>query len=209
MAVMGSRTTDAPVSLGEYVPTADRVVVMRGITWEGFETLLALRGERSRPKLAYLDGEVELMTTSREHEGIKSNVGCFVDAYCLERGIKFAKYGNWTLTDNVAHSGIEPDECYAFGHSPSQKARPDLAIEVVWTSGGIDKLEAYRRLQIGEVWFWQAELLTPFVLGASGYERRARSECLPELDLALVSRLAQLDTSDAVVAFLATLRAHS
>ena len=84
----------------------DRVVVMRGITWEGFETLLALRGERSRPKLAYLDGEVELMTTSREHEGIKSNVGCFVDAFCLERRIRFAKYGNWTLEDSSSRSGI-------------------------------------------------------------------------------------------------------
>ena len=50
MAEMVSRTTDAPVPLGDYVPTADSVIVMSGITWEGFESLLALRGERSRPE---------------------------------------------------------------------------------------------------------------------------------------------------------------
>ena len=209
MAAMALRTTDAPVPLGEYVPTSDRVVVMRDITWTGFETLLALRGERSRPKLAYLDGAVELMTTSREHEGIKSNVGCFIDAYCLERGIRFAKYGNWTLKGEIEKTGVEPDECYAFGASPGQKPRPDLVIEVVWTSGRIDKLEAYRRLQIGEVWFWEDDILAPFVLQESGYEQRTESECLAGFDLALVSRLSRRDTSDALVEFLAALRGHS
>jgi hypothetical protein len=28
---------------------------------------------------------------------------------------------------------------------------PDIAIEVVWTSGGIDKLEVYRGLDVPEV----------------------------------------------------------
>ena len=210
MAVMMSRSTDAPVPLGEYVPTADRVLVMRGITWEGFETLLALRGEHGRPRLAYLDGAVELMTTSREHEGIKSNVGCFVDAYCLDRGVTFAKYGNWTLKDEHERTAVEPDECYSFGPNPRERSCPDLVIEVVWTSGGIDKLEAYRRLGVREVWFWEAMTLAAFVLGTAGYERRERSACLPGFDLALVSTLSQRDTSEAVAEFLAALRAgHS
>ena len=209
MAAMVSRMTDAPVRLGDYVPTADRVIVMRGITWEGFETLLALRGEHSRPKLAYLDGAVELMTTSREHEGIKANVGCFVDAYCLERGVRFAKYGNWTLKDELAKIAVEPDECYSIGPNPRDKACPDLVIEVVWTSGGLDRLEAYRQLGVSEVCFWEDMALAPFVLGARGYERRERSVCLPGFDLALVSTLSQRDTSEALTEFLAALRAHS
>jgi Uma2 family endonuclease len=93
MVAMVSRTTDAPVPLGQYVPTADSVVVMWGMSWDAYETLLALRGERSRPKLAYLDGVVELMSPSRDHEGIKSVIGCFVEAYCTERGIPWQAYG--------------------------------------------------------------------------------------------------------------------
>ncbi|MFN9407014.1 MAG: Uma2 family endonuclease, partial [Dolichospermum sp.] len=41
----------------------------------------------------------------------------------------------------------------------ANRKRPDLVIEVVVSSGGIDKLEAYKRLQIPEVWFWMNDEL--------------------------------------------------
>jgi Uma2 family endonuclease len=41
-----------------------------------------------------------------------------------------------------------------FNFSPS-KPTPDLVIEVVFTSGGIKKLNLYPSLNIPEVWFWQ------------------------------------------------------
>jgi Uma2 family endonuclease len=207
MAAVTLRLTDAPVSLSDYVPMADQRVVLDGIDWAGYEALLALRGERSRPKLAYLDGAVELMSTSREHEGLKSVIGCLLEAFCLEREIDFSPYGNWTLKAQLARAGAEPDECYVFGARPQEKDWPDLAIEVIWTHGGIDKLEVYRRLRVGEVWFWDRGEISVHVLGRAGYEVRSRSARLPELDLELVSRLAQLEpTSAAVRQLLATLR---
>jgi len=36
--------------------------------------------------------------------------------------------------------------------------------EVVWTSGGIDKLEIYRRLGVGEVWRWKDSRIEIHVL---------------------------------------------
>ncbi len=191
--------TATPVSLGDYVPTADQVIVMSGVSWDGYETMLALRGDRSRPKLAYLDGELELMTTSRDHEGIKSSVGCLVERFCLETGIDFSPYGNWTLLQKVKDAGAEPDECYIFGKKPREKTQPDLVLEVVWTSGGINKLEIYRRLGIGEVWFWKRDAIRPFILVDGQYEERERSACIPDLDLAWLCKLAQIEpTSDAI-----------
>ena len=209
MAAMALRTTDAPVPLGEYVPTSDRVVVMRDITWTGFETLLALRGERSRPKLAYLDGAVELMATSFEHETIKSNVGRLVEAYCDEAGVDWSPKGNWTLLRKARQVGAEPDECYIFGRE-LRRDRPDLVIEVVWTHGGIDKLEIYRRLDIPEVWFWDNDAIGVHCLESGKYVTRDRSGFLPELDLDLICRMAQLHpTSEARRQLIATLRGHS
>jgi Uma2 family endonuclease len=207
MAAMISRLTDAPLLLGDCVPRTDQLIVIEGVDWAGYEALLALRGERSRPKLAYLDGVVELMSTSREHEGLKSVVGRLVEAYCLERDIAFSAYGNWTLKQQVKRSGIEADECYIFGPRPKDKDRPDLAIEIVWTSGGIDKLEAYRRLQVGEVWFWKHHAISVHVLGDDGYAAHERSVCLPGLDLALVCRLALVEPmSEAIKQLRAALR---
>jgi Uma2 family endonuclease len=207
MVAMVARTTDAPVPLGEYVPTADSVIVMSGMSWDAYESLLALRGERGRPKLAFLDGVVELMSPSRHHEGIKRVIGHLVEVYCAERGIPWQGYGEWTQRDPGEKAGLEPDECYVFDRDPERKDRPDLAIEVVWTAGGIDKLEIYRRLAIPEVWFWARDRITVFVLGASGYEQRATSACVPGIDLDLVCRLIPVKpTSEAGEQFRAALR---
>jgi Uma2 family endonuclease len=197
---MVSRSTITPVPLGEYVPTADHRVVMFGVSWAAFESLLAARGERSAPRMAYLDGAVEIMSPSRDHEGIKSLIGRLVEASCLARGILVAPYGGWTLRAEPKAAGLEPDECYVFGSDPKHRDRPDLAIEVVWTSGGIDKLEAYRRLSVGEVWFWKDDALSVHVLVGDRYEVRTRSACLPELDLPLVCRLCALDTLNEAIA---------
>lgn len=132
MAAMISRSTSAPVPLGEYVPSADERIVIRNVGWAGFQALLALRGERRRPRMAYLDGSVELMGASRDHEGIKSTIGCLVEAYCLARKIPFSPYGSWLLDDESEDAGIEPDECYVFGANPRSIDRPELAqIDVI------------------------------------------------------------------------------
>jgi Uma2 family endonuclease len=65
--------------------------------------------------------------------------------------------------------------------------RHDLAIEVVVTSGGIDKLKAYQRLQIPEVWFWEKGQLSLYALRTNCYEEITQSEALPKLDIALLA----------------------
>ncbi|WP_333076597.1 MULTISPECIES: Uma2 family endonuclease [unclassified Microcoleus] len=79
----------------------------------------------------------------------------------------------------------EADKSYELG---ADRERPDLAIEVVVTSGGIDKLEAYKRLQIPEVGFWENSRLSLYALRQQGYEEIASSQLLPELDIALLVR---------------------
>ncbi|HWO17812.1 MAG TPA: Uma2 family endonuclease [Kofleriaceae bacterium] len=196
---MISPWTRTPGSLDDLLSMAEQRAVLDGVDWDKYEALLALRGERSHPKLTFLDGVIELMSTSREHESLKSVIGCLVEAFCLERDIDFSPYGNWTLKARGKLAGVEPDECYVFGARPQDKGSPDLAIEVVWTHGRIDKLEAYRRLGVGEVWIFRQDELAAHVLGRGGYERSERSAFLPALDLALVGRLARIEPASAAV----------
>lgn len=175
----------ARIPAGEYVPTADHRVVLTGATWEHYEMELAMRGEKSVPRLAYLEGALELMSPSRDHERITSYLGRLVETYAEEHDIELSAYRSWTLKNERSASG-EPDECYIVGEDQS-KDRPDLVIEVVWTSGGLDKLEIYRRLRIEEVWFWLDGKLEVYVLREGVYEKAARSRWLPGLDLDLMS----------------------
>ncbi len=45
-------------------PSDEPCVVLRGIGWRGYTTLLRLRGEKSSPKMMYLDGDLTLVSSS-------------------------------------------------------------------------------------------------------------------------------------------------
>ena len=187
---MAAMTSSAAVGVAELATKVDNRVIMRGLDWTGFQTLLKLRGDRSRPRMAYLDGAVELMTTSWDHERIKTRLAALVEAYLCELDVDFSGYGEWTLQREDVDAGVEPDECYQLGDDQRERF-PDLLIEVVWTHGGLDKLEIYRRLGIREVWFWDEGAISVYVLGEGGYERREASACVPEVDLALIASLVE------------------
>jgi len=68
-----------------------------------------------------------------------------------------------------------------FGSEPQE--RPQLAIEVEWTSGRLDKLEGYRRFGVSEVWYWRKGRIEVFALEGEAYQEVPRSPLLPDLDL--------------------------
>lgn len=182
------------IPAGEHVPTADQRVVTYNVPWTHYEAQMALRGDAPVPRMAYLEGTLELMSPSKEHERVKSYLGRLVEAYALERGIDLSPYGGWTLKTAPKHAGAEPDECYIVG-ADQGKDTPDLAIEVVWTSGGIDKLEIYRRLQIGEVWFWNDGRIDIHVFQQGQYTQVDRSWLFPDLDTTLICALLDRPTA--------------
>jgi Uma2 family endonuclease len=162
--------------------TEDKIVLLREATWADYQRVLEIRGDHSTPRIAYLEGVLEIMAPSQPHESLKSRIGQLVEVWCLEHAIEFNTYGSWTLENKDERRGAEPDECYVFGEY-RETARPDLAIEVVWTSGGVDKLDIYRKLGVREVWFWRRGRLTVHALRGDGYQEISASEILPGIDL--------------------------
>ncbi len=186
----------------------DSIIVLGGLTWADFERILELRGDRPVPRLTYLEGRLELMSPSRSHESIKSVIGCLVEAWCVERGLDVTPYGSWLLKEEELERGVEPDECYVLGVEPEAAACPDLAIEVVWTSGGIDKLEVYRLLGVREVWFWEEGVIRLYLLRDERYEPIERSAVLPGIDVQQLAGFARvLPMTRAVREYRAALRA--
>jgi Uma2 family endonuclease len=171
-----------PMAVHDETPVGDHIVRLRNATWSDYQRVLELRGERPVPRLTYLKGTLELMSPSREHEMLKSLIGRLIEVWCPERGIDFNVYGSWTLENKEAERGVEPDECYVFGQVRDPQ-RPDLAIEVIWTSGSLDKREIYRALGVRELWFWRKGTLTAHALRGDSYQAIAASEILPGIDL--------------------------
>ncbi|MEZ5962494.1 MAG: Uma2 family endonuclease [Planctomycetota bacterium] len=186
----------------------DQRVFLHGATWADYERLLAVRGESAVPRITYLEGEIELMSPSTNHEWIKTILARLLEAWSEEMDVDLNGYGSWTVKRTDRERGLEPDECYILG--TDEKPRPDLAIEVVITSGGLSKLEVYRGLGVPEVWFWRRDRLEVHVLRGDSYVAAPASELLPSLDLTLLARF--VDTRNqpqAVRAFRAALRART
>lgn len=195
---------------GEIVETADHRVYMHGISWDHYELLLEMRGERSQPRMSYLDGELELMTTSEDHERITNCIARLVEAYLERLGVECGAYGGYTQKRELERAGREPDQCYRIGLDQTRGRTPDLAIEVNWTRGGIDKLEIYRRLAVREVWFWEAREISIYTLAKGTYVVADASTVVPGIDLVvLVAFLDEPIMSKAVRDYRAALRARS
>jgi Uma2 family endonuclease len=169
--------------------------------------VLAIRGDRSAPRIAYLDGTLEIMSPSCSHESSKSDIGRLVEVWCLERGIEFSAYGSWTLQIKRLKLGVEPDECYVINRARGAE-RPDFAIELIWTAGGIDKLEAYAKLGVREVWHWRRGRISVQVLRGDRYRRASGSKVLPGIDFdRLAGFLDRPSTSAAIREYRAALNA--
>ncbi len=161
-------------------------ITLAGVSWQQYENLIATLSPRPRLRMTYLEETLELMTISPEHEMIKTMIARLLYAYADEMNIDLFSCGSATYRREAAAKGLEPDESYSIA---TRKEMPDLAIEVVITSGGIDKLKVYQGLKVPEVWFWQSGKFSLFRLSGSvpGYEPISSSELFPELDIELLT----------------------
>jgi Uma2 family endonuclease len=164
-----------------------------GVTWEQFELLEAAFAGICGVRFIYLDGVLEIMTPSADHEDYKSTIGLLLETYMRKTGLRFYTRGSATLGNKSLGGQKEPDESYNF--------------EVIITSGSISLLQLYQRLGVPEVWLWQDGVLDIYYLEVTGYRLIDRSHFLPELDLGILSKyINYYDQYDAVTEFINELK---
>ena len=160
--------------------------VQTDVSWQDFKAIQSGFANSLGVRVFYYRGELEILSTSPEHEIVKGNIGYLVETYLLEAEIDFVATGSFTQ-EIEEKASAQADESYCF---EDQKAIPDLSIEVVITSGGPDKLRRYAALGVTEVWFWQDSKISVHRLIGSEYRQIDQNEFLPKLDLALLARCA-------------------
>lgn len=175
----------------------DQRVYLSGVTWEDYERLLELCGNNPGIRMTYLEGQLELMTPSLHHERLKKRLARLLEVWSEETGIDLEGVGSTTFKNKLKKRGLEPDECYFVNRIGDEEEAPDLALEIVWTSGGIDRLTVYAGLGVREVWFWRDGRFAFHVFRSGGYETIDRSELLPAFDPGVVAGLVNVATSQA------------
>ncbi|MBD2336052.1 Uma2 family endonuclease [Calothrix sp. FACHB-156] len=174
-------------------------VLLYNVSWEQLEQLdVALAGTSAR--LTYLDGILEIMSPlSDDHEDNKKTLAMLLEVYMRAKNIRFYGRGSATIGKQEDKTRREPDESYNLG---TKKSIPDLIVEITVTSGGINKLEIYRRLGVPEVWFWEDGLLSVYCLQGDSYIKVSKSTLLPDLNLDILAKCALMaDQYDAVTEY--------
>ena len=183
---------------------SEQRLILSGVSWQQYETLRLTLDDFPGLRMTYLEGTLEIMTPSPEHEMSKTVIARLIERYADEMEINLNGLGSTTFRKEAKARGLEPDECYCVGEV---KEIPDIAIEVTISSGGIDKLAVYQGLGVPEVWFWQGGNFSLYRLREQGYEVIAKSEFIPELELSLLARYVRpSDQTQAVKDFLNAVR---
>lgn len=161
----------------------DFTLSFSGMTWDDYEKFNA--AEYLGYRASFLDGIITLMSPSQNHEIIKDFIFLLIIAYGDAFDLNYYPTGSTTYKDKNKQVGKEPDASFCFN---SLKPIPDLAIEVVFSSGGTDELRKYQKLGVKEVWFWINNSLEIYVLVNGVYRQEQNSFNLPKIEAKLLNK---------------------
>jgi Uma2 family endonuclease len=122
----------------------DKTITLADVTWEVY---LELSEQNPEYRYSFYKNVITVMSPSRNHERIKKTIAILIETYCQVEQIKFFAFGSGDIKKSK-EVVKQPDESYCFDN---EKDIPDLAIEVVFSSGGVKDLEKYKALNVKEV----------------------------------------------------------
>jgi Uma2 family endonuclease len=182
-------TATRPRSPIDATSSVEQRMVINGVRWKDY---IILREALDTPglRMTYCEGTLELMSPSLIHELNKKTIARLIELYAFVRDLPLIGYGSTTFRLEAKERGAEPGECYCVGRRIREGEFPDIVLEVIHTKPILDKLEVYRGFAISEVWLFQDHAFQLYQLTGERYQRAERSGFLPELDFALLARLA-------------------
>jgi Uma2 family endonuclease len=143
------------------------------VSWEKYEQMAAWF-EGRHVRLTYDRGELEIMTVSHEHEFDKRLIARLLDALTEELRIDVHCAGSMTFKREDLDRGLEPDECFWVEHEPQMRSvraydaekhpPPDLVVEVEVSRSVMDRMGIYAAMKVPEVWRWDGEKLSYWLL---------------------------------------------
>jgi Uma2 family endonuclease len=153
---------------------AENRVILNNISWQTFNNILTELGENRVVRLAYLAGNLEIITPWGEHENTNRFIDDLIRILADELNLNLKKFGSLTLKREDMLRGAEPDSCYYIQNEPLVRGKkdidvnfdppPDLVLEIDITSSSLDKKPIYAALGVPELWRYNGKKLEFLVL---------------------------------------------
>jgi Uma2 family endonuclease len=189
------------------------VVSIPDLSWQEFELALAELGDKRLTRIAYCQGNLEIMAPLPDHERAKILLADLVKLMLRWQGRHWEPLGSTTFK-RQGDAGNEPDECFYSQNQPAMLGKdridlavdppPDLAIESDFTSK--TRIDGYLAIRVPELWIYAAGVLRINLLQGDCYVASSTSPTFPEVDVVeciprTIERAKQIGTSQALLEF--------
>ena len=176
---------------------AEQRTILRNISWETYERLLADHLSSSSPRFVYDRGVLEITVVSERHERPNRLMALLVEVLTEEMDLDLDSLGSTTFKREDFQRGFEPDSCFYIQNEgrvrgkteidPYADPPPDLVIEVDITGPSLPRFPIYARFGVPEVWRYDGERAVIYGLRGTGYVELSESAALPILTSADLS----------------------
>ena len=161
-------------------------VTIKNATWQQYLDLTKYLDQESiNYRASYFNHIIELISPDFKHENPKARLSRLVGDFCIEKDIDFHSLAS-TDIKRPELAAKQPDTSFCFG---TRKEKPDLAIEVIHTSGTVKKLhQIYLLLGVQELWIWKDDQVSFYQLKGEVYELIDESVNLQGLTVDLINQ---------------------
>ncbi|HEU4389465.1 MAG TPA: Uma2 family endonuclease [Blastocatellia bacterium] len=193
----------------------DTVVLFHNATWNDYEELIAQVGEAAGLRISFNDGTLKVMTLSHKHEQLVRFIDGLVSTVRLRLSINILFFGSATRRTRKKKKGVEPDGSFYVQTASVIGNRidldmevdppPDVVVEVDINHDSRDNYPIYAAFGVPEIWRYDGEELTIYLLQETDYVRTETSLALPMLDCRVLTdylrRMQKDGELDAILAF--------
>jgi Uma2 family endonuclease len=177
--------------MGAVLHLPEQKVILKGVSWETYERLLAEHEGESGTRFAYDSGILEILVPSARHEKPHRILASLVEVLAEEMALNIESLGSTTLKRPDLLKGFEPDSCFYIQHAEAIRDNeevdltvdppPDLVIEIDITSPSLDKFPLYAAVGVSEVWRYDGTHVMMYRLAGERYVEVPHSVVLPLL----------------------------
>lgn len=179
-------------------PETGHRLILHGVSWATYESLLADFQDSHAAHFAYDRGVLEIMAPSAKHEEPNRTLALLVEMLALELHINIRNLGSTTFMRKDLQRGFEPDTCFYVRNVERIRGKeeidltidppPDLVLKVDITHPSLNKLPIYAAVGVPEIWRYDGQHLTIFILKDKTYHQQEESLAFSHLTRHVLSQ---------------------
>lgn len=174
-------------------------VVLHNISWNSYKQISDSLQDETPAHFTFDRGKLEIMVLSLKHENLKKILAMLFERLSEALDIEIFAGGSTTFQRQDLERGFEPDECYYVKNADVMRGKdnvnldfdppPDLTIEIDVKHSSLNRMSIFAAIGISEVWRYDGEILTIYLLEDNDYETSNTSSVLPNVTAKRLSEL--------------------